>query len=167
MVRGVIDWDGENEGCHPIYILGGGQRYAIENYILDPIFIAIALLRSEKKKYSDFCLGNMSTYFDMLSLNVIDVQRMADTVLSLTGIEIKNTKECKLMNGWVVHLPEKFLHMRGHSWEALLLERIGELNSLFSKGRGGAQFKLSILKVINEMPHLLSADIKETFYNIK
>ncbi|HDU6151796.1 TPA: AAA family ATPase [Klebsiella variicola] len=167
MVRGVIDWDGENEGCHPIYILGGGQRYAIENYILDPIFIAIALLRSEKKKYSDFCLGNMSTYFDMLSLNVIDVQRMADTVLSLTGIEIKNTKECKLMNGWVVHLPEKFLHMRGHSWEALLLERIGELNSLFSKGGGDAQFKLAILKVINEMPHLLSADIKETFYNIK
>ena len=109
----------------------------------------------------------MSTYFDMLSLNVIDVQRMADTVLSLTGIEIKNTKECKLMNGWVVHLPEKFLHMRGHSWEALLLERIGELNSLFSKGGGDAQFKLAILKVINEMPHLLSADIKETFYNIK
>jgi len=46
-IYGIIDYDGKNKTTSDIIVLGenGECRYTLENYILDPVFVGLALLR--------------------------------------------------------------------------------------------------------------------------
>lgn len=49
-VLGVIDWDGKNNGNDKILILGNGTRYAVDNYILDPLAVSFLFLEESDEK---------------------------------------------------------------------------------------------------------------------
>ena len=42
---GIKDFDNKNHSSNYILVLGEGKRYAIDNYIFDPIFVAFLLIR--------------------------------------------------------------------------------------------------------------------------
>ncbi|MGL6528447.1 ATP-binding protein [Aeromonas hydrophila] len=166
LVRGVIDWDGKNIDKHPIYVLGGENRYAIENYILDPLFLGLALVRLGKRRLSDFSIPHLHTYIDAAKLTNEEAQKISDYITLTAGIFNASTADCELHNGWVLKLPTEFLMMRGHDWEASVLSRIPELNAICSRN-GDAGLKLGIMQVIEEYPQFLSIDISKTLLALK
>lgn len=161
LVRGIVDWDGVKSDKHPIYVLGGGKRYSIENYILDPIFIGLALVRINKRNLADFSITHLRTYVDAAKISNEDAQRISDYVLNSAGIELRSCSSCLLQNDWSIELPIEFLLMRGHAWEEKLLSTFPELKAISSRS-GDAGLKLGIMQVIEEFPHLLSSDISRT-----
>lgn len=165
LVRGIVDWDGERTNSPPIFVLGQGNRYSIENYILDPLYVGLALVRSGKKSLSDFLTSGMRTYVDVVNMTQGHAQIIANHILNLIGISLDNLIACQLQNGWSLQLPNQFLVMRGHDYESQLLEAIPELNSI-SKGNGEAALKLGVLQVIEEFPRFLSIDIAKTFKSL-
>ncbi|MGL6607005.1 AAA family ATPase [Aeromonas hydrophila] len=166
LVRGIIDWDGKNIDKHPIYVLGGGNRYAIENYVLDPLFLGLALVRLGKRRLSDLSIPHLHTYIDAAKLTNEEAQRISDYITQIAGISNASTADCELHNGWVLKLPTEFLMMRGHDWEASVLSRIPELNAICSRN-GDAGLKLGIMQVIEEYPQFLSIDISKTLLALK
>lgn len=161
LVRGVVDWDGVKSDKHPVYVLGGGKRYSIENYILDPIFIGLALVRLGRRALSDFSILNLQTYVDAAKLTNADAQKIAAYVLLAAGIATSSLTSCELQNGWLIQLPDQFLIMRGHDWEQAVLVAFPELRALASRS-GDAGLKLGVMQVIEEFPQFLSVDILRT-----
>lgn len=165
VVRGIIDWDNEKTNTHPIYVLGGGRRYAIENYILDPFYIALSLIRAGKRTLSQFSISHIDTYVEISKINVQDIQNTSNLILTKVGIDINVTKPCTLLNGWTIDLPTSFLSMPGHAWEKLLLSTFQELKSVCVNNNDSG-LKLGVLKSIREFPQFFSCDIRETFIDI-
>ena len=167
LVRGIIDWDGRNTATHTnIKILGNGKRYAIENYLLDPLFIGLALIRERKKAFKDFSIDNFHTYIDASKLTEQDAQKICDHIINLTSLPCANLVSCETHNGWKLNLPTAFTLMRGHDWESLIFEKIPEINAIAPKGKGDSGLKLEILTTIEEFPQYLSKDIFETLNSI-
>ena len=166
LVRGIIDWDGKNVDKHPIYVLGGGNRYSIENYVLDPLFLGLALVRLGRRSLSEFSIPDLCTYIDAAKLTSSDAQKILDYVTTATGVSNASTADCELHNGWVLKLPTQFLEMRGHDWEEAVLFNIPELNAISSKN-GDAGLKLGIMQIIEEFPQFLSIDISKTLMALK
>lgn len=44
-IYGIIDWDRENKPEGKVLVLGENERYAIENYLLDPLEMGLLLIR--------------------------------------------------------------------------------------------------------------------------
>ncbi|MBY7877695.1 AAA family ATPase [Vibrio fluvialis] len=166
LVRGIIDYDGKKVDKHPIYVLGGGNRYSIENYVLDPLFLGLALVRLGKRKLSDFSVPHLHTYMDAAKLTNEEAQKISDHITLATGISNTSPADCELHNGWVLKLPTQFLMMRGHDWEKSVLSCIPELKAISSRN-GDAGLKLGIMQVIEEFPQLLSIDISRTLMALK
>lgn len=166
LVRGIIDWDRKNIDRPPIYVLGGGNRYSIENYILDPLFLGLALVRLGRRSLSDFSVHHLHTYIDAAKLTNSDAQIISDHIATATGVFDTSTADSELHNGWVLKLPTKFLMMRGHDWEESVLASFPELNAISNKN-GDAGLKLGIMQVIEEFPQFLSIDISKTLTALK
>lgn len=166
LVRGIVDWDRHKISSHPVYVLGGGKRYSIENYILDPLYVALSLVRAGKKSLIDFSITGLSTYVDAARIEQNDAQNMANGILAFSELPLIELFPCSLQNGWVIQLPKAFLIMRGHDWEATLLQRIPELKAISSRN-GDAGLKLGILQTIEEFPQFLPIDISQTFTAIR
>ena len=49
-VYGIIDYDGKNNPSERIKILGGGSRYAIDNYLMDPLVLSMLFLDEASEK---------------------------------------------------------------------------------------------------------------------
>lgn len=168
LARGIIDWDGTDRSVHPnIEILGKSKRYSIENYILDPLFIGLSLIREKKKSFADFSLNKFHSYVDASKLTAQDAQIICDFIINATGLTSSPILAVTLQNGWILNLPESFTSMRGHDWEELLKQKIPEINALIAKQRGDSALKLQVMTTIEEFPQYLSIDIFETLNSIQ
>lgn len=166
LVRGIIDHDNNNKGTDKIHVLGNGKRYAIENYILDPLFICLALVKADKFKLNEFGITRLHTYIDAQDLNEAEAQLLINYVLNRTGIKIANLEPSKLENGFSVNYPIELLKMQGHAYESLLLQSIPELNAI-KKGQAEPALKIAILSVIEDYSKYLSEDIHTTLSAIR
>lgn len=166
LVRGIVDWDCSKTDKYPVYVLGGGKRYAIENYILDPIFIGLALVRHGKRSLNSFGINNLHSYVEAAKLSNEDAQKIVDHIIGVAKVPLTPNEPCDLQNGWRISLPVDFLRMRGHNWESLLLSSLPELNAI-SRRLGDSGLKLGVLQIIEEFPQFLSIDIHNTFLSIK
>lgn len=165
LVRGIVDWDGKKTKQHPVYVLGCGRRYAIENYILDPFYVAISLIRENKLSFNYFSIQGMETYVDINKITKDEIQIITNKILTDTGIRLENQIACSLLNGWQVLLPDYFLKMRGHDWEELLKKTFNQLNAV-SVNNNDSGLKLGVLRSILEFPQFLSNDILDTFLEV-
>jgi len=162
LVRGIVDWDLSRTSLHPVYVLGEGQRYSIESYILDPIYVALALIRERRWTFESCGCSGLHSYVSARDMSFDDAQFMIAKVMNACGICMDDLVACELMNGWSLEMPRGFTRMRGHDWEKLLLASIPALNEVVIRARGDAGFKLGVLKVIEEFPQYLSVDIWTT-----
>jgi ABC-type lipoprotein export system ATPase subunit len=162
LVKGVIDFDSTNKESEHIIVLGDKCRYSIENYILDPIYIGLALIRLGKKYFSDFNISTRFSYTDAMQLTNQECQLMVDTILRSLGIHIKDLSDSILENSFRLKYPKEFLLFQGHSYEALIKKTYPELEGI-SRGNGDPALKFGVLQVIEEYPQFLSTEINNTF----
>jgi predicted ATPase len=131
-VRGLIDSDaasGPSEISN-IFHLTDGERYAIENVLLDPLLIALLFIRERMSSGSlnraSFGLTDQGTFGGLEFTDSTALQRVIDTMFDHIGLPNGIADDGKkenivLVNQSSVMIPTWFLKMRGHSWHAHLL----------------------------------------------
>lgn len=162
LVRGIVDRDAGNKVEAPLFILGNGGRYAIENYILDPLFIALALIKFGRKRFSDFGVMTKHRYTEAVDLTQEEAQYLANSVLSTAGALSEDTVESSLLNGWTVVRPRDFLDMKGHDWEDLIMKKLPELNALTRGRTEEDKLKRPVLGVVEDFPDFLPVEVRST-----
>jgi len=159
-VYGIIDWDLTNCGNERIKVLGKGNRYSIENYILDPVLVAAFLLREKWIERSAIGLSVHENYTNFVTFDSTRLQEVADFVVNKVKPHILPTVEddkllCQYLSGQVISLPKWFLHTQSHDLETTLKNAFQELRR-FQKE---SQLKLEIIaKVIDDVPSLIPYD---------
>lgn len=166
-VYGIIDFDMVNKSGKDkfIEVLGGGKRYAIDNYLLDPIFVALALVKINKMQFADFGVKGASSYLRGLSLTEAEVQTIVDHVLGKLTLTGGSTTQVRLINGYTITYPDAFLHHHGHQYETKLIEGFQQLKAL-KKNQGDDALKKEMLPVITDYPGFLAAEVCETLQRL-
>lgn len=168
LVWGIIDYDMKNTSKERIVVLGKGSRYAIENYVFEPIFCALLLIREKYQSFTDFGLVNYTTYIEATKLSEPEVQNVTNALLEKIGLNAGTQIKSTMLNGFCIDLPEAFRYCQGHELEDKLLKVFPQLNAI---KRGKTEE--NILKdyvidtVISDYHCFLSLDIIETINMIK
>lgn len=162
---GIIDFDCKNSTTENIFVLGDGVRYAIENYLLDPLYVSLALIRHGKKTFGDFGVSSKNVYTDAVGLVQQECQTIVENFLAIVGITFEDLHPTDLENGMTINYPKAFLLHQGHDYETKVQAKFVELNSI-SKGQGDSALKLGVMKVIEEFPQFLPTELRATFTKV-
>ncbi|TGK94056.1 AAA family ATPase [Leptospira bourretii] len=169
-ISGIIDWDSTNKSTEVVKVLGNGNRYSIENYIFDPLLVAVLLLREKIVAKEEIGLGQNETFMDIINFPKDKIQILVDYVIAKVSAVINPTDTklilCKLVNDIEINIPEWYLHYQGHALEAKLITAFPKLNAL--KRDKEEALKLEILtKVVDDMPTIISKDILDVLNSVQ
>lgn len=165
LVVGIVDYDGTNEPAKSLLVLGHERRYAIENYILDPLYIVLALVRYGKATYAEFGLHNRHTYPEARDFTEAECQTLVDNLTARIGLGGGELDSAQLENGYTLNIPKTLLMHQGHAYETLLQQIFPTLQAI-SKGQGDSALKLRVVEVIAEFPQFLPKEIGVIFSSL-
>lgn len=163
-IYGIIDWDTANSSNDRVIVIGEGDRYAIENYLLDPLLMGLLFIRERKLNFSDFGLIAYTNYSDVSKLKQTDAQQIIDKVLNDLGLNSTNLKPSELHNGWNLNISHEFNVHQGHDLETLYKSIYPFLKAY---QRECSLKKDVIEKVINDYPQFAPSQIFKTINKIK
>lgn len=163
-IRGLIDWDTTNQPKDKVLVLGHNSRYSIENYILDPLLVAMLLFQDKSVERIEIGMEEHEVGADILKFNQSRLQGVVDyitTNIFSDASDFDQTKvRCEYLSGQFVFLPKSFLLMQGHGLEDLLKCKFGSLKRYHKTGG----LKEAILKrVVDEYPLLIPNDLVNIF----
>lgn len=126
-VLGLIDWDKSNDGDARVLVLGKGARYAIENFLLDPLLIAACLVSIGKHVGTLSTLTKADTFVRFPEIDHQRLQGAVDEiqrkVLAKLGVvDPPTTVAGRYLGGLTMELDERYLHYQGHKLEAAVQE---------------------------------------------
>lgn len=158
-IWGIIDWDMRTKeiDCSYIRVLGKGERYSIENFILDPLIMAILLMSEKIKKPDFFGLHEDFKVYEILNQNEASLQIIIDRLLKELNLQLKmdlhDIGNYSIIDGRVLALPKGFVEVQGHELEEKYLKAFPELKKL--KKNDEKALKIEVLnKVVEEYPSL-------------
>lgn len=119
-VYGLIDWDKKNAPKDRIFVLGRGNRYALDNYLMDPISVSLLFLEeSVEKQKIGFAADDAIVSFGSKTVN--EIQSIIDSIVTQLSSSIppelrsdSTSIEYSTMDGRLFRLPKWFLIVRGH-----------------------------------------------------
>jgi AAA domain, putative AbiEii toxin, Type IV TA system len=126
-VRGLIDSD--STGLAPtqpgVFRLTDGERYSIENVLLDPLLVGLLIVREHMNcrglNRAAFGLSEQGTFGQLALTDSAALQGVIDKVIETVGLPdgvVKGFENEKvvLLNEAIVELPKWFLEIQGHEW---------------------------------------------------
>ena len=148
---GIIDWDLKSDPTDNIYVHGYNERYSVENFVLDPVYLICLLLDMDDahniskelkfgSAYNQFSIGNetnerlqeISNYvFDQLKKEFPVYKKETETI------------EISYINGKSILWPKWYAQMQGHQLEEKLRKVFTALNKF--SGEGVLQNKISLI----------------------
>lgn len=162
-IYGIIDWDTHNVSEDRIIVLGEGQRYAIENYILDPLLMGLLFLREKKLTTRYFGVASFSTYIEINGMTQDDAQLIVDKVLADLCLQSPNKVPYNTCNGWILFLTSEFCNLQGHTLEELYKNKYPFLKCYTKEDA----LKMDVIvKVIEEYYQFMPRDILYTIKSI-
>lgn len=164
LVYGIKDFDGTNHSSDYVLVLGENIRYAIDNYVFDPIYVAFLLVREGLLKTEDLGLKALN-YVQLNQLEDGDIQTMIDYVVQQLGLTSGNIVPYKVQSGKTFTATKEYFMFRGHDLESKIKDTWKELNKV---ARGGDNvLKNYVLdRVWSDYPQFISVDFVELFMNI-
>lgn len=168
-VVGVIDWDTRNASAGAILVLGEGERYSIENFLLDPILLCLLLLREKFITPDQVGLDSKFKYTDAENLSQEQIQSLADSLANklskfLNTNNSTETIDLTYSNGKSVKAPQWLATTQGHKLEQHLKEVFPSL----LRYRNEPDLKLAIAqRVLDDFPGFMPASIVSLFKEIQ
>ena len=164
LVYGVIDYDGQNHGNQYVCVVGGGKRYAIDNYIFDPIYLAFLLIRERVVTSEDMGVGKSVTFTQLHTLTHNELQTMIDYVASSLGFNDANkTSYNVLAEPDSYEVASEWFTIQGHDLEDKITQKWGKLYGI-KHGHGDDYLKNYVLdNVTVEFPQFIAKEVKELF----
>ena len=163
-IYGIIDWDLNNETKDRVIVLGENDRYAIENYLLDPLLMGLLFIRENKIPIAEFGDLSFHSYSQIGNLKIDDAQLIIDTVLTNLGLLSPHKLRYKLFNGWNLQTTKEYNEHNGHDLESLYKIKFPFLNSY---QREDSLKRDVIEKVINDYPGFAPIMLSDTIMKIK
>lgn len=162
-IYGIIDWDLTNVSKDRIIVLGEGDRYAIENYLLDPLLMGLLMVRENKIPIGDFGTLSSLTYPQLNNLTKEDAQKIINKILSDLELASENKIIYRTFNGWDLQITYEYSQHQGHDLEKLFKSKFPFLNSYHKED---TLKKDVIEKVINDYPEFAPVALSETIFKI-
>lgn len=163
LVYGVIDYDGHNQGNQYVCVVGGGKRYAIDNYIFDPIYVAFLLIREHVVTSEHMGIGRNLTFTQLHTLTHYELQIMIDYVASLLGFDNNNKTSYDVLKPDTFEVSSEWFTIQGHDLEEKITQKWGMLYGI-KHGHGDDYLKNYMLdNVIVEFPQFIAQEVKELF----
>ncbi len=166
LVYGIIDYDNHNSNEDNIFVLGEGNRYAIDNYVLDPLYVALLLIRDKKDTFEDV---EQNIKFSSLH-NAPDalLQGIINSVCSKLGFVATDEVSYEVLCGKTFNVKKEYFTIQGHELEEKIMNRWSQLNSVKRGRKEENVFKDYIIEnVISEYPEFLSVDLMKTFEKLR
>ncbi len=166
LVYGIIDFDNHNSDEDNIFVLGEGKRYAIDNYVLDPLYVALLLIREKKDTFEDV---EQNIKFTSLH-NAPDelLQGIIYSVCSKIGFVATDEVNYGVLCGKTFNVKKEYFTIQGHELEEKIMNRWPQLNSVKRGRKEENVFKdYMIENVISEYPEFLSVDFVKILGKLK
>lgn len=164
-VYGIVDWDNDESRStrNNLLILGNGERYAIENFLLDPLLVGILLILDGKTDNFTF-LSQISTA-SISSFTADVAQNIANEILVKLNVKIENTVDCEYVGGMKLQLPKEFLNTNGHELEDYIYQiKIPCLNSY---NNPNALMSAVVKRVVKDYRDFLPKAVLDTILQIR
>lgn len=173
-IFGLIDFDNSNNGNKKIFILGNKNRYSIENYIFDPIYIALFMLIEKFSERIEIGWLEQDSIRNINDFNSSKFQGIINNLLKkiIEGVDEKftldntTTKTYKLVNGMEIEIPEWYYKTPGHFLEKAIENSFPKFKS-YKEKRESALKRKFIDKVITEYPEFIQDDVLNTLINLQ
>lgn len=164
-VYGIIDFDGKNNDTDRIKVLGGGSRYAIDNYLVDPLVMTLLFLE-EYNERTKVGFNPDDSLVGYSKKTPIERQHYCDQYLALLEAVIPvdkktdtNPVKYMTMGGVEYIVPKWFTTIQGH----LLVSYVKTAIPFLGKYRDE---KTLYKKIINycygNYPELIPMDVVDT-----
>ncbi|WP_181170848.1 AAA family ATPase [Mesorhizobium sp. B2-6-2] len=139
-VLGLIDWDTKNSATSRVYVLGSSERYAIENYLLDPLLLAAAILNVDPSGGTDIGLESTVTFAGFSGLESTSLQAAINTIQDriisrmnprseAVSVEVHYGTDRRLM------VDRRYLVANGHDLEEAVLDEFPKLQRFKGTGK--------------------------------
>lgn len=158
-VFGMLDWDEHHEPSRKMKVLAYGTHYTKENVLLDPLLIAVLLMR-DTKLTMEFPL----TLPELLSASPEKLQSLANVVI--TRLEFGGDLEERryLGNSLIIQAPSEYQRMKGHALEERIKDKIPQVGSYVT---GGNRLIDALIKnVIADYPEFTPRPIIDVFQQL-
>lgn len=163
LVYGVIDYDSHNQGNQHVCVVGGGKRYAIDNYIFDPIYVAFLLIRERVVTSEDMGVGRSVTFTQLHSVTHNELQTMIDYVALSLGLDDTNKTSYDVLKPETFEVASEWFTIQGHDLEEKITQKWAKLYGI-KHGHGDDYLKNYVLdNVTVEFPQFIAQEIKELF----
>ncbi|ATG47135.1 hypothetical protein CEW89_05835 [Celeribacter ethanolicus] len=125
-VVGLVDWDNQHicASDDKFHILCEGERYSIENLILDPVLCILLMCKYKPDKAVNAALMNEDEGFMSLQgWSETDWQNKVNTFCSkvLSGTDTSSVAKIRYMNASTLEIPLAYLRHQGHNLEEKVL----------------------------------------------
>lgn len=131
-IFGIIDWDGEAVSTDRIKVLAGGERNGIENVLLDPLLVALLLMKERRPPEG---IEGIDRFSGAPSLGPVELQRLIDAIQVAVFPEATERVEVSYLGGAKGTVLRAYLEADDHALEAALARKFPVLNKWSKKGR--------------------------------
>ncbi|MBB5985775.1 hypothetical protein [Sphingobium lignivorans] len=132
-IFGIVDWDGDAVSTDRIKVVAEGERNGIENVLLDPLLVALLLMKERRLPEG---LEDIDRFTGVPSLGSLDLQRLIDAIQMALFPEATERVEVAYLGGAKGNVFRTYLESDDHALEAALAEKFPALNKWRSRGRG-------------------------------
>lgn len=165
LVYGIKDFDGNKHSSEYVLVLGENQRYAIDNYVFDPIYVAFLLVREGILKTESMGLPAMR-YIQFNQLDDTQIQTMIDHIIKDLNLDSGERVSYTVQSGkQFMATKEYFLH-QGHDLEAKIKNKWPQLNKIAQKGDNVLK-NYMLDRVWSDYPEYISTDFIDLFKKIQ
>lgn len=171
-IWGIIDWDLKTAQSQEdfVKVLGYNHRYSMENYLLDPLLVAIFLWREKIVEPSFFGFENEKKIYEIFNLDATKLQIMIDAVIVKLNEAVDESSQIitsyELVSNIELKIPKWFCNNQGHELEKKYLLAFPKLNEI--KRNKEAALKQSIIdKAIADFPEYAPKDLLEVLKQVQ
>lgn len=175
-ISGIVDWDlkEQDDLTNAIFVHGRQNRYSLENYLLEPIYISKTLIDSgvikpedindeltlgrfnkltePNEEYQQFC----NQYFEFLNSKLRDEDRF----------DLNQQKQVIYCNEYKMQLPNKYLEMQGHKLESIIIDALIPDKNKLNRFPDKSVVKKIITGTIEALPYFISQNTFTVFQKI-
>ncbi|MES2704766.1 MAG: ATP-binding protein [Bacteroidota bacterium] len=158
----IVDWDKKNASTSAILVHGIGKRYSLENFLYDPLYLAILFLEQGcKNDIKEIGFNKYYSPFDIRQEPNERLQEIADWIINGleagTSTNVSTREVVHYYNDRSVSLPMWFLHQQGHSLYELISARFKSMEQF----RDEKSFTAKMLEIAVRSYPLVSSDTIE------
>nr|WP_281393005.1 AAA family ATPase [Roseibium litorale] len=159
---GIVDWDGEAIPTDRIKVVAYGERNGIENVLLDPLLVALLLMKEQRLPEG---LEDISRFTGAQSLEPPELQRLVDAIQIAVFPDETEQVAVSYLGGATSSVFRAYLQADDHALEEALVEKFQTLNKW--KGRGRGALVMAVIEhVISEHVPFCPVALREVFETI-